>query len=132
MNEATPLFPSATSGRSRRLRSSAVAVVIGLLLALVLVASLSATRSPSALESDGDHDSMLIPPALYRVRMWWRFRYSLFFPVEEHLAKNIYAMSGKSYFPTNPKVVTKSMTPSRTLPILMPLHAYILNLCFSS
>jgi len=57
MAETTPLLPSASSGPSRRLRTSAAAAVIGLLLALVLVASLSASKLPVALESDGEHDS---------------------------------------------------------------------------
>jgi hypothetical protein len=60
MSEKVPLLPSTTSGRSRRLRTSAAAAAIGLLLALCLLASLSATKMPSVLESDGEHDSTLI------------------------------------------------------------------------
>ena len=115
MAETTPLLPPASSGPSRRLRTSAAAAVIGLLLALVLVASLSASKSPVALESDGEHDSALI---LLRLRCHFispapsQLTDTRCPPVEEHLAKNIYAMSGKSYFPTNPKIVTKSTSPS--------------------
>jgi hypothetical protein len=60
MSEKVPLLPSTTSGRSRRLRTSA----IGLQLALCLVASLLVTRMPSVLESDGEHDGMLIVSAI--------------------------------------------------------------------
>ena len=113
MAEATPLLPSSTSGSSRRLRMSAAAAAIGLLLAVVLVASVSTSSSRIALESDGEHDSALI---LLRLRCHFispaPSQLTRCPPVEEHLAKNIYAMSGKSYFPTNPKIVTKSTSPS--------------------
>ncbi len=105
MAETTPLLPSA--GSSRRIRTSAVVAAIGLLLALVLVASLSPSKAPTALESDGEHDSMLIHAPLSGI-LHVIEAYS-FSSVEEHLAKNIYAMSGKSYFPTNPKLVTASI-----------------------
>jgi hypothetical protein len=58
MNETVALIPSAATGRSRRLRASAAAAAIGVLLAVVLVAALSSTRSPAVLLSDGEYDGM--------------------------------------------------------------------------
>jgi hypothetical protein len=60
MAETNPLLPSSAYGRSRRIRTSAAVAAIGLLLALVLVSSLSQSKAPTFLESDGEHDSELI------------------------------------------------------------------------
>jgi hypothetical protein len=60
MAETNPLLPPSAYGRSRRIRTSAAAAAIGLLLALVLVSSLSQSKAPTFLESDGEHDSELI------------------------------------------------------------------------
>ena len=112
MSETTPLIPSASTGRARVLRSSAAVAAIGLLLAVVLLAVVSVSTSRTVLESDGEHDSALKQRACFLSDYQLA---SLFTSVDEHLAKNIYAMSGKSYYPTNPKAVTKCISLFRLL-----------------
>ena len=69
MAETNPLLPSAAYGRTRRIRTSAAVAAIGLLLALVLVSSLSQSKAPVYLESDGEHDSKLIRTTVLIVAM---------------------------------------------------------------